>query len=398
MCASFKNAFKKKSVKIPHSVLDVLSEEKLPKGFLYKYIGQGFICITCQNMQITITKDNLEIPSKLKDKDFNEILEYIYLTQDTLKIKGDIEINGIKFNLSELIKKPFEELNITDGVLEIIPEQFKEFELKISCGMLSKRIKVKRQPCEDVERAYFKRIDSDGLDISYIMDNNKNNVDLKIDVDINKCKNIKSVIENLEMAKGFYEGNLSINGKVLNLKNMNYDYDIDVLENMLKFYKWTNQISQMLDIDINPCKDIRVEDVESVYKLYRTLIENRPYKEFCNIDKLSLSTTKRVDSNILTKDNVGAFQFSCNTEFDLLHENISLKTIVVIYNIQISKVEEICISNGFEYELKINNIEGERIYKSIICFKDDESYNTYVSENKNIVNELSTAEELNIDM
>lgn len=398
MCASFKNAFKKKSVKIPPSVLDVLSEKELPKGFVYKEIQQGLICITAEKMQITITKDNLEIPLKLKSKNLNEILEYLYLTQDTLKVKGDIDINGSKFNLSELIKKPFDELNVTNGVLEIIPKQFKEFELKIGCGKLNKLIKVKRQPWEDIERAYFKRVDSDGLNISYIINNNKNTVDFKIDVDIDKCENIKNVLENLEMAKGFYEGNLTINDKALNFENVNYEYDIEVLGNMLKFYEWVDQISRILDIDIKPCKDISIEDVESVSKLYRTLVENRPYKEFGNIDKLNLSTTKRVDSNALKKDNYGSFQFSCNTEFNILHHTISLKTIIVIYNIQISDVKEISKPNVFEYELKINNIEGKRIYQSIICFKDDQSYNSYISSNENIVNELSTAEELNMDI
>ena len=251
MCANFKDAFSKKSVKIPPSVLNVLSEN-LPKGFEYKEIEAGVICVTSKNMKITISKDNLEIPSDLKDKTFNEILEYFYSTQTNLKIKGKVNINGEKFDLSELVDMPFSDNKVIDGILELVPEPFKSFELKISCEGLNKVIKVKRQANENIKKLYFSTIDSDGLNISYVIDNDRQDINFKIDVDIDNCKDIKSTIENLKLVKGFYEGKSKINSETLNLKQVKkkHNYDLDVLNNMIDFYTKVDKIGKILNIII----------------------------------------------------------------------------------------------------------------------------------------------------
>lgn len=394
MCASFKDAFKKKAVRIPSSVLEVLAEKELPKGFRYKEIEPGLLCVTTENMKIDIRKENLEIPANLEDKSFSEILEYAYLTQSELKIKGEVYINGSKFNISKLVKKPFDiqNLNIDNGILRIVPEPFKEFELEIKSGELRKIIKIKRQPYYDIEKAYFKRIDSDGLEISYTVINKKS-VDFDIKVDVDKCKNVKKVIENLEMCKGFYEGNFMINGQKLPIDKVTYDRDI--LDNMINIYKKIEKIDDLLNIDIKPSKDINIEDIECINILYRTLIENKPYKEYGKIDKINLSTTQKINEEIFKEGYSGAFQFASDIELNLLGSVIKLKTIIVIYNIEISDIKEVIKDNGFDYEIKLDNIEDRKIYQSILHFKDEEAYHSYIN-NKNIVNDLSNAEELNI--
>lgn len=397
MCANFKKAFEKKEIIVPNSILKQL-EKDLPKGFQYKSLNNGTCMAVPDDVSKIIRKESFIIPRELKDKSIDEILQYTYSSQEPLKFKSDIYIDDEVIKVEDMVKFPFSAEKIYCGQLALIPKPFEEFSLELEGNNVKKIINVKRQPSKDINKISIKSTQLNDLQFSYIMDLESSKIDFNIDINFEYCDSIERLIDNLKIYKSFGEGKLKIAGIDMGEKSLGFRTTINnkVIDDMITFYEKLFKVTDLINIEIKPSESISSDDIYSLEELYRALVEKKPYKEYINIDKLNIRTTKELDEDLFLNKEGASFQSSGNFECSILGYTIELPTIIVIYNIIVTKVNSVKYENIIDYELDITNMDGKKIYKSCIHFKNKEEHDNYINAIENIVEELKEAQELKI--
>ncbi|RDY25396.1 hypothetical protein CHL78_018405 [Romboutsia weinsteinii] len=399
MCANFKKAFQKRETSIPNSILKQL-EKDLPKGFYYKPNNDGACIMIPDDINKIIKKESFIISKELKDKSIDEILQYTYSSQQPLKFKNSIEIDSKIIKVEDMVKFPFSAEKISTSELVLLPIPFEVFTLQLECDNVKKIINVKRQASEDINKINIKSVDSSDLEFSYMMDLKEPKIDFNIDINFESCNSLEQLIENFKLYKAFGEGKLKVAGIDLGDRAHEFKTNInnDAVSDMIDFYQKLLEVTSLIDIKVIPKENISREDIYSLEELYTTLVKQKPYKENININKLNLKASKELDEDIFLGKKGAAFQSSGNFECNILGSTIVLPTIVVIYNIIVTKVNKEKSENIIDYDLDITNMEGKKIYKSCIHFKNKEEHDNYISTVDNIVEELSGAQELKIEV
>lgn len=395
MCANFKKAFKKENISVPDSILKQL-EKDLPNGFQYKSLSDGSCVMIPDDVNKIIKKESFIIPDHLVDKDIDEILKYTYSSQEPLKFKKNILVEGEVLKMEDMVKFPFRAEEISFGEVALLPSPFEEFNIGLEAYEVKKNIAMKRQASKNVDRVTFKRVDFNDLDFSYTFDLNNIKINFNIDINFEKCNSIGILLENLKIYKAFAEGSLKLGNINLSDKRHKFKANINkqVIDDMITFYDKLLKITNLINIEIKPKERIDKNDICSVEELYKSLIEKKPYKEYISIDKLNIGASKDIDKEFLSASDGIAFQASCDCEWTVLGTKIVLPSIMVIYNIIVNNIREVDSIDGIEYELDIKNISGEKIYKSIMHFKNNEEHADYIKSVGNVIESLKDAEEL----
>lgn len=396
MCANFKKAFKKEDISVPDSILKQL-EKDLPTGFQYKSLNDGVCIMVPDDINKIIKKESFIIPKHLEDKAIDDILKYMYSSQEPLKFKKDILVEGEALKMEDMIKFPFRSKAISNGEVVLLPSPFEEFNIELEAYGVKKNITIKRQASKNVDIATFKRVDFNDLDFSYTFDLINTKINFNIDINFENCKSIGTLLENLKLYKAFAEGNLKLGSINLSDKRHKFKANINkqVIDDMITFYDKLLEITELINIEIKPKERIDKNDICSVEELYKSLIEKKPYKEYISIDKLNIGASKDIDKEFFSSSDGIAFQASCDCEWNVLGSKIVLPSIMVIYNIIVNDIRKVDSIDGIEYELDIKNISGEKIYKSIIHFKNNEEHDEYIKSVDNVIESLKDAEELN---
>lgn len=397
MCANFRKAFENKNMSVPDSILKQL-EKDLPDGFKYKSLNDGVCIMIPDDINKIIKKESFILPKELEDKNIKEILQYSYSSQEPLKLKESIPLDDSILEIKDMLKFPFRAEEVSLGEIVLVPSPFHEFDLELSGNGVKKNIIIKRQKSKNTNKIIFKRVDSIDLDFSYILDLESSNINFSININFEKCTSIEELIVNLKLYKSFGDGTIKIFGIDIAKKGHDFKVNIDknALDSIIDFYEKLLKITKLINIDIKPKSSIDNEDIYCVEELYRTLIDNKPYKEYIQMNKLNITMLNELDKDLILNKKGFAFHSSCKYECDILGYSIELPSIIAIYNIIVTDVKMLNSDKYIDYELDTSNIKGKKIYKSCMHFKDKDAYSNYIKSIDNIIEELKDAEEINL--
>lgn len=396
MFSDFQKAFLRKDEideLIPEEIIKSLSE-KLPSGFGYKGVGNGACGITTTSQKLNIGM-KVEVPDDLlkefKPATAEELLEFIYRTQSQLKVipdeEGCITLNEIKFKVNDMIKFPLDNKIMVGTELYICPEPFQPpFKLSIEGGGVSKDISIQRQPYADMNKSYFKNVDDNILEISYILDKKKKTIKFTFKINIEKSNNTKEIIEYLKLYESYLKGEIKFAG-IKFLKPLNED---KAIKKTIEFWERIFQLERKLDVQFLVQFPITIDDGIWIEKLYKSFIEEKPYKQYINIDKITVRGVKKYNETDITNKEGLSFQFVQNSELEIWGVKLNMYDSIGLFDLMVSDIVLVNKDNE-EYELLVEPTTSKGIYQSIRHFTKEEEAKNYKGK------ELQNAELITVD-
>ncbi|TXR66515.1 abortive phage resistance protein [Bacillus sp. AR8-1] len=401
MFSNFKQAFKKdesKNAKIPQAVLDALSED-LPKGLKYVPIDNQQIKAVPEEgneIRITISSLKVKLPDGLKLNSPEELQEFLYRTQQKVQTDGEsIKINGEKKPLSELIKKPFQPQKIIPGKIkyEIEPQPFPEpnpLEVTYEEMGITKVFHVKRQPLADMKKSLFKTIDSDPIEIIFTIDEEDSSVAFNVNMMLSKVTSVEEIIKTIELYKGFLNGKVKL-ADVIQTPIMNEVDGIDSIDDALRYWEKVSAIGKKLQLEFNPQEEIDEKGLLLVDRLYKSLIENAPYKMPVMIEKFTTTTSEALNKSEFSDGKGMAFQYKNTEIFTLYGVKFNIFSAVALLNCKISNIETVETN---KYKFNIEPAYGDSIEQASKHFISQEELDKFFTPPSSALEALSKAEDL----
>ncbi|MED3542296.1 abortive infection system toxin AbiGii family protein [Bacillus toyonensis] len=405
MFANFNKALlnnNQKDTKIPKEVLGSLNE-KLPNDLVYVEIEdrKGVVALTSNSssMEFGGLSFNLnnDVFAEFKPSNVKEVLEFLYRTQRKYTISKDaneyITINGNKFKIDEVIKDPFKENEIGKYDITIYPQPFPEpFKLSFEGKGVKKDITFKRQPFADMHKVLFKNIDNETFSISYVLDERDKHLKFNFSLNLENTKTVEETVEALKLYYAFVSGDIKLNGSELNEYAIKEAEKTSVLET-IKFWEKVLELQRRLRVTFIPKSQLEIEDVVLIEKLYRTLIEEKPYKKYINISELTLTGTDDV-GKLLGQSGL-SMSFHQHDNVKVFGVNLDLYSIICYFDFKVTDIKssEINKDDVSKSILLVEPVEGRKTYQSSIHFSTEQELKDYEVNNT----ELQYAEEIIID-
>ena len=376
MLTSFDKEFKSKDLskyKIPDVIINLLNS-KLPEGLKYKDIGKG-ICVVDSEKEVGIKVGGLdiEIPTKLKvlrkDKKitFEDIKKYSYNTQTAIRLKpksnGEIYLNDEKINVNNIICRPLEKENKFINIIEMKPPKFPEpHKITLTTPKGNMEFVMKRKIIDSIDERVIENINNSFLKFKIIINEKLEKINIKISTAENiENFSIKEIRDGIKIYNEVVDGRSKL-GTFL-IEGMISD---KIPDSIISIYDKLFDLENILGKNFIPKREFG-EEINSILKLHRCLVEKKPYR--INIDDMELITnlTEEKAKELLNKEiNIEKVEVG---EIDILGVNIKIHTIIRSYETFLSKFNKININNE---ELKIY-LEGEKSFVSMMHFLSEDT-------------------------
>ncbi|HDR7624379.1 TPA: abortive phage resistance protein [Bacillus mycoides] len=400
MFTNFNKAFKrdKSDTRIPKSILDAMSN-KLPSGLKYTQAVKEYCKIIPEEGDLTIKFHDLKIniPKEIQIKTTEELTEFLYRTQQELETNADVvTVNGNELKISDLVKSPFkDESHFKEGKIIIKPQPFGEpFPLKIVYDEenIVKEFLVKRQPLPDMNKSLFKSIENDVLDIVYTIDEMENRLNFSVHISISRAETVSQIIEAFKIYIAFIEGKIKISDMPLN--SISDEKERGQASIALKYWETVQMVADKLNVQFNPNDGDDVENEEWTDKLYRSLVQNKPYKKSSGMANfVTKLTDTTVDAQELIEKGAMAFQFSHEEVVKLYGVDVRLYNAVALLNCKVESVTTIEDTETVQ-EIKIVPVDEKVIVQSVRHFNNKEDLESFFEDPGKVLEELAQAEEL----
>ncbi len=260
-------------------------------------------------------------------------------------------------------------------ILENLHDDFNtEFKLPIWYDDKYLIINFKKVYFKASDKIFVKSIDRDSIAISYIVDEEKNIMELNMDIYPEKAKDINELITVLKVYNSFKKGTIGI-GKTKIIKENKIKFNKELLE-YIDFWEKVSLISKKTGIKFKPSERVTYKDEEVVKKLYRSFIEDKEYKEYLNIKKITVTLKNKFDKNDLENHKCKTIIFCRKDTFCLLDKEIELYGVIILFNLKI--IDFISISkDNFIYDFFIESLDNNDIFKVVRYFKTKEEAERY---------------------
>ncbi|PFZ93896.1 hypothetical protein COL83_14035 [Bacillus wiedmannii] len=403
MFANFENAFFKKNrinTGIPREILDSLNE-KLPEGFNYKDLGNGAVGITTTDRPITFKGLKIEMPNDLPENftpsNLLELIQFMYRIQRPLKIETSEEtrvlLNNNEFKPNELIYFPFRENQLVeDGQWMIPPNPFPApFKLILKGNGISKEFLVQRQPYPDLQKSLFQSINQASFEISYIIDEVEQQLEFNFKIDLDSINTVDEILENLKLYQACITGEIELNGIAIGTQTISgekNENEIKSIEQTIKVWEKVFSLQTKLNVHFKPNSKLEINEVILIEELYRTLIENRPFKEFIVMDEISFTNYSGANINDLLETEGLSFQFRELTTVQLFNVTLELPSIVGFFHLKAHDF----IKTENKLILRVKSIDTKGIFRSVIYFPSEQEANSFELD----LNEFYQAETISI--
>ncbi|AKG36437.1 abortive infection system toxin AbiGii family protein [Paenibacillus durus] len=390
MFASFNNAFKRKDhdIKVPKEIISYLSEQ-LPENFQYTRASHGAVILMPQD----ITDMNIAIKIKYPNEEIKtsaDLLEYLYRTQQEVPIQGEeIIINGIEFKVSDLIKFPLSTQNLLNSEFILSPEPFQPpFAIQIEGGGIAKEIIVQRKPLADMNKSLFESVDAGAFTISYIINEKESSLKLTFNINLEKAKTIKEIIESLILFDAGQKGKIKLFGNELPAAPP--EVTDKGINETIKFWEKVIELEKRLGVTFSPNIPVSFEDARWFEKLYRSFIKERPYKEYIKLSNFTVTDVEMFEKVKDKERSELSISFINEFKLVLMGTELSLYEAAAFFNMAIKDtIPKDDKSNKFDVFVEPFNSEG--IYQSTKLFDNLASAQDYQSSFR----ELQKAELLN---
>lgn len=361
MLASFKKSIENldNSLPIPKELLDVLSDKT--DGVLeYKQIADG-LCIGTPIQSEGIFNFKAKIPMDIikkhpEIKSSRELSEYIYRTQQPLKLKpeGDcfININGSEINIKDLIKFPYSayENNITIYELIIQPSEFPEMPpIKLKASKFTYEFDIIRKPYDSMYIRKYQLSYKNKIKLIVFI----NEKDEKLNVKFNFFDS-EDVFEQRKICtfyNCFLNGTIKLNGHSF-VKKPNVN-STPIAKWFLHFLQHLNSIQNIINVKFKAERKLTATEYILVEGIYESLINNRPIKQPMSIDCIEgVNTNQAVD---VIKDFIGkpmTFSFIIKKSVNIWSATFNVYEFTLLHNIIIKTIET---ENNDKYKFVIDN-------------------------------------------
>ncbi|MGH0612024.1 abortive infection system toxin AbiGii family protein [Bacillus cereus] len=400
MFANFNKAFKrdKSDTRIPQSILNAMSN-KLPSGLKYTQADREYCKVIPVEGDLTIKFHDLKIniPKEIQIKTTEELTEFLYRTQQELETNADVvTVNGNDLKISDLIKSPFkDESHFKEGKIIIKPQPFGEpFPLKIVYDEenIVKEFMVERKPLPDMNKSLFKSIDNDMLDIVYTIDEKESRLNFSVHINISRAKTISQIIEGFKIYIAFIEGKIKVGDMPLN--SISDEKERGQASIALKYWETVQIVADKLNVQFNPNDGDAMENEEWTDRLYRTLVENKPYKQSSGMANfVTKLTDATIDAHELIEKGAMAFQFSHEEVVKLYGVEVPLYNAVALLNCKVESVTTVDDNENVQ-EIKIVPADEKGIDRAVIHFDKKEELEVFFGNPGEVLEELTKAEEL----
>ena len=405
MKLNYSNLFDKKNFglqTIPLTTLQYLNSTIINDDFVYTDIQNGTCILTPKNHQ-TIKISNLRVDLSEKQKKIlgrhptlEEVLKYSYDFQENIQTQpsDSVCINDKTIPVNEFIYFPFSNSKVENGKFIIIPDSFEAIPpFTLIVENVEMEIQMKRIPNSD------KNIQK------YVGENKEKTLTMTVTYNTEDDSNSLNITYNLSNAKCYadflscakiYNG--IIDGKTL-IKDINKPFAKDGSANLkinkfnIKTWEKIIEIERKLNCIFSPSLTIDYDEILTIEKLYKNLIENKPYKTGDKINTLTFTTNPTEIERNLNKPLF--FQFNSSAFVNLLGIKLELYAITCIYHMMIYKVEEDEVNNNYIARFKESN-SGVKPYISSMLFASEDKMNEFVSKN-NVAEIFSRAEPITIE-
>ena len=403
MFSNFKKAFKNEEEidgRVPKEIIRSLNE-KLPKGFEYTNIGLGAYSAVPISSQINLEL-NIRIPDDLPDEfkpsNIEELMEFMYRTQRSLEAVSDGEgciiVNGEKLKIKdEIIKFPLENKDVTEMNIYIKPEPFQPpFQVLIEDKNIKKIFLIQRQPYADMNKSLFKNVDNNILEVVYILDEINEKINFKFNINIEKSNNVKEIVEGLALYNSCLNHELKFQTIDFSKFVGSKKYDYSVIKKTLDFWKRILELEEKLNIEFRVEFPIKRDDTIWIEKLYRSFIEEKAYKQYVDVDKITLEGMDGLDKEDIINSSGGAFQMIQNTKLEIWGVKLDLYDCSGLFDFKINEIVLIDkLLNINEIILESDSEKG--IYQSIRHFATKEEAYRY----RECMDELENAKIITIE-
>lgn len=385
MYSDFDKIFKEKeNLKMPESIVSAINSIKdLPKG--YKYVNKDNICmlepVSSEYEKDVQYKANVLIDKKILDalgnapKELEYIFEYLYRTQTPVEVEDfKLLVNGKSYDM-KASQFNTDELKNGKKVL-LVPQKFlpaKEIPIQIIGGKKFK-ISFSRKPYNSMDTMLFSNDDFKSLDIKLYFHENDNNdekfdVDINIDLNIDEAKSVDMLIDSLELYKAFMTANIIIgNSKMPELNNSNYNKEW--INSGIEIWNKVKRLEQLFDFKFNPSKDLNEDEYTQLLDLYDALVEKKEIIHYDCVQNFTAQVTKTVNlEEMLNKPGMN-IEFFENKTYNLLGQAFEVFSFTRISNYIITSIDQI-ENEVIKFNIKAENDKKIKLQQMYFLTQDE---------------------------
>ncbi|HDX9667903.1 TPA: abortive phage resistance protein [Bacillus cereus] len=398
MFTNFKKAFEKdesKVYKIPQAILDALSDD-LPKGLKYEQINEHLCRLVPEEngeIKLGFSNLNIDIPEGIKINSVDKLHDFLYRTQQEVKVTDEIiYINGEKRPVTDLLKAPFNSSDQSEFV--IVPAPFPApFPVTFSHEreLIQKVFNMQRQPFANMSKILFKSKETGPLEISFILDETDMSLTFNIKISISKAQTILEIVEAAKLYKGFLEGDIKFSDSLI--PPISNEAEQTAVTKALEYWGKVLAISNELNVVFNPKEEIDDEEIFWISKLYRTLIEKKPYKIRVREGEFFTEFSNPIDSKEFPSDQPMVFQYTQKEIIKIYGVKIEVHSAEAYIN---CKFVDFRLLEGekYKYAFKVEAASDQGLYQSTMHFISNEELEKNTDSPEEVIKMLSTAEEL----
>lgn len=398
-CKEISKEFLDKNSEKYDGILSCKQDEK-SKAYFLNINKDKKIKFEIKNFEI-IGLDEIEKNCGKKDLTFEELLNYSANAMEYIEIKLNkdfqIKINDIEWDQKDLILSE----NIVfkhNDILYIKPENpFKTIPLRIT-GAENENDYVftaYQKPCKSLYKRKYAMKDDKWLIIDIDIDRKKGKMHFKYTLNNKVIKTAEGYLSALKFIKNADKNTIDILGIKYNLSG-----DKNILPDDRLIEIWENIVALEKELgfkfELGEDKTLSDKEIIQIKKLYRTLVEKKPFKWDEKLNNLSFDISNKSEKIVKDfRDKKGKFALFGDGKDDDVYiafsKSVELYQISAFFNLKYDYDET--DKENKKYVIYFKNDNNDERYKSVMFFKTEEEMNQFKSKN-NFLNILEKAEEL----
>ena len=383
MFSKFRETFVKKpqfTSKVPDSVLKTVGKN-LPDGFRYVEDHKGYCRLDCDG-GLDISGFNAVLPKEAEplfdpnNRTFQDLLTYAYNTQTTIRLSPDKDgcytVNGERIKANDFIVAPLKGTEISDGCLYIKAPTFPEpVPIEVTGNGYTLTLMFQRQTINSINKISIASVGQASLKISYILDSANINSPMQFNISLCPYPSVSDVLAAKEIFNAFSQGNGTLDGVII---SPNEDMTFQgIPDKVLQFWHRLYEIENKLNVKFNAENDLTIDDVKNVDKLYRCLVEEKPFIEYQK--EITLSGFVGESDSIQRKcaENQGKeilFEYGEEIKISILGLTLPLCSLVDIFDGKLENPTLHSPNGSGNFSVQMLPAEGKRMYTSRQIFLD----------------------------
>lgn len=388
-----------KNYNLPVELIKSMSKQ-LPEGFKYEQLPEENTLVLVPTAEKGIISGiELDFSDPVFEgflpKNLSEALEYLYRTQKSiemsLKNQDSIIINNEKISTSMLLNDPLKENDSRVEKILMKPSKFPEIgEVILENKVIKQAFEINRIPHSNMNECKFEASNNSGFKVTFVWDEIQNNITLNFKIEIPDIKTSLEMKNALTLYKAFLTGDFKMNGQdmgptVLNAATL----DIDAINESISLWDKILKIEEKLNLKFKP-DNIGIAEFVLIKKLYRSLVENKYYKEYVSIKSFKMTNIQFNDieeTREKLNDDKAGITIINSVNINLLGEDIDLQMLTHLYDFKVKDIEILSTNN--EAMIIIDEEKSENAYQCVKFFTPENF------ENKNeTVDDIRNSEEI----